>query len=186
MNNYYEILGVPQSATDLQIKKAYRKLALDLHPDKNSSPDPHGQFIRLTEAFEVLKNPRTRKLYDDIMHRSSFSDKQEKWKSDVEQTASRARAKGEQYANDFDYFSKEVIKRTTFVLLLEIVLSLLFADISTGILAPLVFLIGGPLIAYYNLDTLGTTGAIIFAAIFASIGFFWTRYQVRRMNDELG
>ena len=187
MIDYYKILGVPRTATELQIKKAYRKLALELHPDKNTSPNAHDQFIKLTEAFEVLKSPKTRNHYDAIFQNSSssYTSRQQEWKSDVEQKASKARGKGEKYAKDFDYFTEKVIKQTTLMLLLEIVLSLVFADITHGILPPLIFLIGGPLLAYHNLEVMGTTGAIVFGGISAIIGFFWARYQIKRMNLEM-
>ena len=49
--NYYKILDVGRHATKDEIKKAYRKLALQWHPDKNKSPDAHHKFIEINEAF---------------------------------------------------------------------------------------------------------------------------------------
>ncbi|MBP7147173.1 MAG: molecular chaperone DnaJ [Acidobacteria bacterium] len=65
MKNYYEILGVARDATHEEIKKAYRKLALELHPDRN--PDRHDaeeRFKELSEAYAVLGNPEKRARYD--------------------------------------------------------------------------------------------------------------------------
>lgn len=58
---YYEFLGVGKGATDDAIKKAYRRLALKHHPDKNGDPD---KFKKLTEVCEVLKDPEKRRMYD--------------------------------------------------------------------------------------------------------------------------
>jgi molecular chaperone DnaJ len=65
MSNYYERLGVPQDATTEEIKKAYRKLALKYHPDRNEgSKDAEAQFKEVTEAYEVLRDPDKRATYD--------------------------------------------------------------------------------------------------------------------------
>ena len=53
--DYYQILGVPKTATEDELKKAYRKLALKFHPDKNKSPDAEEKFKEVAEAFEVSK-----------------------------------------------------------------------------------------------------------------------------------
>jgi molecular chaperone DnaJ len=62
--DYYEILGVPRDATPEQIKKAYRRLAMKLHPDVAAEPDAAERFKRVAEAYEVLQDPKKRDLYD--------------------------------------------------------------------------------------------------------------------------
>jgi len=62
--DYYKILAVPKSATEKQIKKAFREKAKLLHPDKNDSPNAEQQFRELAEAYEVLSDPQKRQEYD--------------------------------------------------------------------------------------------------------------------------
>ncbi|PSN39443.1 DnaJ subfamily C member 10 [Blattella germanica] len=63
--DYYELLGVPKTANNREIRKAFKKLAVTLHPDKNQAdPDAHATFVRLTKAYEVLKDAESRKKYD--------------------------------------------------------------------------------------------------------------------------
>jgi molecular chaperone DnaJ len=64
MNDYYEILGVSRDATPEQIKKAYRQLAMKLHPDVASEPGAADRFKKVAEAYEVLQDPKKRDLYD--------------------------------------------------------------------------------------------------------------------------
>jgi DnaJ-class molecular chaperone len=62
--NYYKVLGLERTATDKDIKKAFRKMALQLHPDKNKSPDAEEKFREIAEAYEVLSDPEKRRVYD--------------------------------------------------------------------------------------------------------------------------
>ncbi|HLN46076.1 MAG TPA: molecular chaperone DnaJ [Candidatus Sulfotelmatobacter sp.] len=64
--NYYKILGVPESASKGVIKDAYRKLALQYHPDRNKSPGAEEKFKEISEAYAVLSDDEKRKQYDTL------------------------------------------------------------------------------------------------------------------------
>lgn len=64
MKDYYGILGVPPSAGELEIKRAFRKLAVRYHPDKNPSPEARPVFHDINEAYDVLSDPEKRTRYD--------------------------------------------------------------------------------------------------------------------------
>ena len=64
--DYYEIMGVPRDATQDDIKKAYRKLARQYHPDVSDKPDAEQLFKDLGEAYKVLKDPEKRAAYDQL------------------------------------------------------------------------------------------------------------------------
>ncbi|MBZ4659431.1 MAG: dnaJ [Desulfacinum sp.] len=67
--DYYEILGVSRNATDEEIKKAYRKLALKYHPDRNpGDKEAEERFKEAAEAYEVLRDPQKRQIYDQYGH----------------------------------------------------------------------------------------------------------------------
>ena len=61
---YYELLGVARDASADEIRKAYRKLAMRYHPDRNSEPGAEEYFKEVTKAWEILSTPNKRELYD--------------------------------------------------------------------------------------------------------------------------
>lgn len=65
--NFYEFLSVNQDASSSEIRKAYRKLSLTLHPDKNKDENAENQFRQLVAIYEVLKDEERRQRYDDIL-----------------------------------------------------------------------------------------------------------------------
>ncbi|GAB3050849.1 molecular chaperone DnaJ [Acinetobacter apis] len=67
--DYYEVLGTAKTASDDEIKKAYRKLAMKYHPDRNpDNPEAEEKFKEATEAYEVLSNSEKRSMYDRMGH----------------------------------------------------------------------------------------------------------------------
>src|SRR5437762_13368873 len=66
--DYYEVLGVGRGASDDEIKRAFRALARELHPDVSDAPDAEERFREIAEAYQVLSNSETRELYDRYGH----------------------------------------------------------------------------------------------------------------------
>jgi len=62
--DYYEVLGVPRNASDEAIKRAFRKLAFQYHPDRNKDPGSEEKFKEINEAYQVLSDPEKRRRYD--------------------------------------------------------------------------------------------------------------------------
>ena len=66
--DYYELLGVARDASHAEIKRAFRRLARELHPDVNEEPDADRRFRAVAEAYEVLSDPERRRAYDRFGH----------------------------------------------------------------------------------------------------------------------
>src|SRR5256885_5549300 len=66
--DYYEVLGLSRAAEDAEVKRAFRGLARELHPDVSDAPDAQERFREVVEAYEVLSKTETRDLYDRYGH----------------------------------------------------------------------------------------------------------------------
>lgn len=69
--SHYKVLGVAKNATDSELKKAYRKMSLKYHPDKNSAPSSESAFKTINAAYDVLKDKEKRNIYDQVGHENS-------------------------------------------------------------------------------------------------------------------
>ncbi len=75
--DYYDVLGVPRNATEEEIKRAFRKLAFQYHPDRNKDPRAEDRFKEINEAYQVLSDPEKRGSYDRygrVVTEGNFSD----------------------------------------------------------------------------------------------------------------
>ena len=77
MKDYYQIIGVSPHATEMEIKRSYRQLAVRYHPDKNKSAAAEERFKEIAEAYEVLGNPVSRRDYDLALSRPDYFQQQE-------------------------------------------------------------------------------------------------------------
>src|SRR3990172_72731 len=66
--DYYDILGVSKTASAAELKSAYRKLALEWHPDRNKSAEAESKFKEINEAYQVLSDPKKKTTYDQFGH----------------------------------------------------------------------------------------------------------------------
>ncbi|WNJ17465.1 DnaJ domain-containing protein [Pontibacter sp. G13] len=69
VKDYYQILEIDANASDADIKSAYRKLAMEFHPDSNDSPGAHQRFLEINEAYQILGDPQKKGLYDIKLRR---------------------------------------------------------------------------------------------------------------------
>ncbi|MDR0739905.1 MAG: DnaJ domain-containing protein [Mycoplasmataceae bacterium] len=66
--DYYEILGISKQATQDEVKRSFRRLAMQYHPDRNKAPDAEQKFKEINEAYEVLSDTKRRQTYDQFGH----------------------------------------------------------------------------------------------------------------------
>lgn len=112
IKDYYKILDVPVAASDLEIKKAYRDLSFQLHPDKNKANDAHNQFVELNEAFQILSSTESRKKYDQLYFQNLRSSpaSNTSCEKEFEPIRNKAHRTGEKVANmDFHLFITEFL-----------------------------------------------------------------------------
>lgn len=78
MSDYYKILGITKDSNQIQIRKAFRELALKYHPDKNKNSEESKQkFMEIVQAYEVLSDEKSRKRYDNkLTNEKSFQRQQ--------------------------------------------------------------------------------------------------------------
>ncbi|MEZ4997675.1 MAG: DnaJ domain-containing protein [Bacteroidales bacterium] len=108
--DYYRVLGLRQGASDDEIKKAYRRKAMEFHPDRNQSPDAQEIFIRITEAYEYLTtHPHGRNISEEEVKRNYQA-----W-VDYRQAEARKRAEAYARATYAEFRKSQVYKSTTII-----------------------------------------------------------------------
>ena len=106
MKDYYNILDISRNAQEVDIKKAYRKLALIWHPDINDSPFAHSKFIEINEAYEILINPAKREKYDKLF----TENKEVEISTEFKEWQDTAKRKAEKYAKmDSEEFKSKIL-----------------------------------------------------------------------------
>jgi hypothetical protein len=142
MRNYYKVLGIPAAATPLQIKKAYRKLVLQHHPDRNPGSTIAVEMLKmLNEAYEVLSDPEKKADYDRSrgLHREPSTP--------VEATGERLRPEASVFTGpgygkiwDLDTYPVEVEEWPPvlkYALVIDMVVSVVFFLLTLRIMPPL-------------------------------------------------
>jgi hypothetical protein len=87
MTNLYHILGLEMGATQDEIKKAFRKLAKQYHPDINSSPEAKEKFEAIYTAYEILSDPNKKRFYDPMLVNDDDDSSIENWREEAKQWA---------------------------------------------------------------------------------------------------
>ncbi len=196
--DYYKILGVTRNATLHEIKKAFRAKAMEFHPDKNHRPDAHEVFVQINQAYEILSDPIKRNRYDYIYFRDESNGvpkysqaKEERWEETVKQAEETGKEKAEQYAQNYDYFSKRVLKQAMFEIILDFVLGFIFflifrgssGTFNSGLTYGLILFLGGLFLTYKNIDS----NLWFIGLIMSAVGFLFMRSRyldIVRGEDE--
>lgn len=184
--NYYKILNVSKYASLVEIRSAFRKLALDNHPDKNPNPTAHETFIKLNEAYQILSNPQKRKQYDYLTDPSNQnpaptnSEKLRQWQQNMKQEAEKGRQNAAIYSNDFDLFSKKFLKKVALDIFLGVI-GLFFGEIY-GLVGALVMGIGGIILIfkYWN------SGFVFFGIFLLVLSVLLFRSHYKDISNNQG
>ena len=189
LKDYYQILKLDRTAAELEIKKQYRKLALELHPDKNHNPTAAQRFIELTEAYEVLSNRARRKHYDELLayeeQRKGVNEKnRQRWQQEVNRASERGQRKGQEYAENFDFFSKKVIIGTSLIIFFEVLLAVIVeGEVFSFVTLSFVLTVAGFIVLLINW---GNTELMALGIGMTILGFFLFRWAVRREFERWG
>ncbi|PCJ66474.1 MAG: hypothetical protein COA58_06770 [Bacteroidetes bacterium] len=119
MKDYYETLGLKKGCNSLQIKKAYRKLSLKLHPDVNKNANAHDTFIEINEAYQVLRDPVKRSKYNYLLknHKNILNAKRQKrYENSVNRQTQKGNRQGKRYAQEDDKSFQKKYKWTDWML----------------------------------------------------------------------
>ncbi|WPP50596.1 DnaJ domain-containing protein [Catalinimonas niigatensis] len=107
MEHYYQILGIPLGSTKSEIKKAYRKLAMRYHPDRNNGKDADHKFFQITEAYEILIGERKAPVVRTVSHhyqrqytRRSYNFRRQSYREMWEDERDRRRREARQRARE--------------------------------------------------------------------------------------
>lgn len=135
MASYYKILGLPEGANEEEVKKAYRRLAMEFHPDKNESDEAMARFIEITEAYEALQKGITESPEQTTMaaRRAGEARRHDpEWRKEVAERFRKAKIKaaeeGLQYYHDYlkSYKYKLSFVSAMVAVLLAIIISIDF------------------------------------------------------------
>ncbi len=137
MPNYYQILDVSETASQDEIKKAYRIQAKKFHPDLNPDEHAHDQFIQIEEAYSCLSKPHSRRVYDSLLQNRVRNYRvNQRYENELKQKRAKARARAaaharmsyEQYQKDelFRHSVQGAVIKTIFTVFTGILLAYLF------------------------------------------------------------
>lgn len=126
--DFYGVLGVAKTASSAEIKEAYRRLALEYHPDRNKSPEAEERFKEVSQAYSVLSNPDQRNLYN-ALGPEKYDDPKEVFRYYVGREVNRREMEREER----EY---EASKSTEQTGLIESMLVILFALFAIDFLIP--------------------------------------------------